>query len=240
MQKRAIWLIGIALFITISLSFTMTDSKNQPTLHYLVRQPKVQTEKTPLVILLHGVGSNEANMFSLADKFPDNFKVISARGPLKLGEGSYAWFQVQFGSNGPVINAEQAENARKEIIKFIEDISIVEKFDPKQVYLVGFSQGGIMSYSVALTAPEKVKGIAVMSGRLLKEVRPKVVEEKRLQPLRIFISHGKQDPVLQYSYAEEAVAYLNSKKIHPDFHSYNEVHTINAKMIEDLAKWLKK
>lgn len=232
-------MLGAVLFITISFSFKMINTNNQPSLHYLVKQPKVKSNKPPLVILLHGVGSNEKNMFSLADKFPDDFKVISVRGPLKFGEDSYAWFQVQFGANGPVINPEQAENSRKEIIKFIDDLSSVEEFDQNQVYLLGFSQGGIMSYSVALTAPEKVKGIAVMSGRLLKEIRPSVVSEDRLKKLRIFISHGKQDPVLHYPYAEEAATYLNSKGLKPELHTYNEVHTINAQMLTDVVKWLK-
>ena len=64
---------------------------------------------------------------------PDKYKVVSVRGPLTLGNGSYAWFQVQFGLNGPVINKEQAENARKEIIMFIDDLKAVEEFDQNQV-----------------------------------------------------------------------------------------------------------
>lgn len=43
---------------------------------------------------MHGVGSNEQNMFSFANALPDNFLVVSARGPLTLRENSYAWFQV--------------------------------------------------------------------------------------------------------------------------------------------------
>nr|WP_315251264.1 alpha/beta fold hydrolase [uncultured Flavobacterium sp.] len=218
----------------------MRDTANEPSLHYLVRQPKIKIKKPPLIILLHGVGSNEQNMFSFADALPDKYKVVSVRGPLTFGNGSYAWFQVQFGANGSIINEEQAENARKEIIMFIEDLNTVEEFDLNQVYLMGFSQGGIMSYSVALTEPEKVKGIAVMSGRLLPEIKPLVVSEGRLKKVRIFVSHGKQDPVLKYGYAEDAVTYLESMELQPDFHTYNEVHTINKQMLDDVNLWLNK
>lgn len=207
-------------------------------LEYLVRKPKVKKAKTPLIILLHGVGSNERNMFSLADSLPDNFLVVSARGPLTLGQGSYAWFQVQFTENGPSINEEQAENARKTIIKFIDDLKKVEDFDADEVYLVGFSQGGIMSYSVALTEPEKIKGAAILSGRLLPEVKPLVVSNERLQKLNFFISHGTQDPVLKFDFALDAVDYLKSKDLKPVFHQYTEVHTINNQTLTDLNEWL--
>ena len=109
-----------------------------------------------------------------------------------------------------------------------------------EVYLMGFSQGGIMSYSVALTAPEKVKGIAVMSGRLLPEIKTLISDEKRLEKLKIFISHGKQDAVLNYQYAVDASDFLKTKNLNPNFHSYEEGHTVNKQMFDDVNLWLKK
>jgi len=215
----------------------MVTTEQKPSLHYLVRQPKIKTEKTPLIIMMHGVGSNEQNMFSFANALPDNFLVVSARGPLTLRENSYAWFQVQFTPEGSVINKEQAENSRKEILKFIDDLKNVEDFDGSQVYLMGFSQGGIMSYSVALTEPEKIKGIAVMSGRLLTEVKPLIASKDRLKNMKIYVSHGTQDSVLKFQYALDAIAYLNSKELNPEFHQYPEDHTINQQMLDDVGVW---
>ncbi|MFT3823676.1 MAG: dienelactone hydrolase family protein [Chitinophagaceae bacterium] len=240
MKTRMAGITGILIIILTSLSFTMAHTTDKPTLQYLVRKPGIKTAKPPLLILLHGVGSNEQNMFTLSNTLPVNFLVVSARGPLTLGAGSYAWFQVQFTADGPVINETQAENARKEIIRFIDDLKKVEDFDENQVYLLGFSQGGIMSYSVALTAPEKIKGIVVMSGRLLPEVKPLVVPAERLKKLTVFVSHGTQDPVLKFQYAEDAVGYLRSKGLQPDFHQYNEGHTINATMLNDVTNWLQR
>jgi phospholipase/carboxylesterase len=104
---------------------------------------------------------------------------------------------------------------------------------------MGFSQGGIMSYSVSLTAPEKIKGIAVMSARLLPEIKPFIADEKRLQKLKIFISHGKQDAVLNYQYALDASEFLKTKNLNPEFHSYEEGHTVNKQMFDDVNLWLK-
>ncbi|WP_427875733.1 alpha/beta hydrolase [Flavobacterium sp. MMS24-S5] len=138
------------------------------------------------------------------------------------------------------MNAEQAENSRLMLIDFISDLKSEINFNPDEVYLMGFSQGGIMSYSVALTAPEKVKGIAVMSGRLLPEIKPFMADEKCLDNLKIFISHGKQDAVLNYQYAVDASDFLKTKNLNPNFHSYEEGHTVSKQMFDDVNLWLKK
>ncbi|MFC0780813.1 alpha/beta hydrolase [Flavobacterium sp. HJSW_4] len=238
--KKPFW-IAFAFLITISIfSFTIMNSTKEKTkLHYLIREPKIKTANPPLVILLHGVGGNEQNLFSFAPELPDNFVVVSARGPLTFGPNSFAWFQVDFSTGKPQINAEQAENSRLMLIDFINDLKSEINFNSEEVYLMGFSQGGIMSYSVALTAPEKVKGIAVMSGRLLPEIKPFMADEKRLEKLKIFISHGKQDAVLNYQYAIDATDFLKTKNLNPDFHSYEEGHTVNRQMFDDVNLWLK-
>lgn len=208
------------------------------TFFYVLRKPKDTSNKPPLLILLHGVGSNEQHMFSLAESIPDKYLVVSVRGPLSLGIGSYAWFQVDFSTGQPVINAEQAEQSRLKIISFIDELKLLEDFDDKQIYLMGFSQGGIMSYSVALTAPEKITRIAVMSGRLLPEVKPLIASNDKLKQLKVFVSHGKSDNVLSYQYAIDAVDYLKSKDVYTEFHTYEEGHSINSQMLQDVVDWL--
>lgn len=238
--KKSVWISFGILFLISIFSFTIMNSNTKNTkLHYAVRQPKVQTTNPPLLILLHGVGGNEQNLFSFAPELPDNFVVVSARGPLTFGPNSFAWFQVDFSTGKPQINAEQAENARKMIIDFIDDLKTEISFDSNQVYLIGFSQGGIMSYSVSLTAPEKIKGIAVMGGRLLPEIKPFIADDKRLEKLKTFISHGKQDAVLNYQYALDASEFLKTKNLNPEFHSYEEGHTVNKQMFDDVNLWLK-
>lgn len=240
MIKKHFWICFGILILILIFSFTiMNSSKEKTTLHYLVRQPKIKTTHPPLLLLLHGVGGNEQNLFSFANALPDNYLVVSARGPLILGPESFAWFQVNFTSGHPQINEQQAEAARVTILDFIESLKNKLDFDDKQVYLMGFSQGGIMSYSVGLTEPEKIKGIAVMSGRLLPEVKPLIANEKRLDKLKVFISHGRQDAVLQFPYATDALAYLQTKGVNPEFHQYDEGHTVNKQMFDDVNFWLK-
>jgi len=114
-------------------------------------------------------------------------------------------------------------------------------FDDKNVYLGGFSQGGIMSYSVALTNPGLVKGIAVMSGRLLPEIKPLVPASDRHKDLSIFISHGTEDNVLNIDFAREAKSWLVSEHFTPNYHEYAGAgHQITQPMLQDMLEWLVK
>jgi phospholipase/carboxylesterase len=193
-----------------------------------------------LIILLHGVGSSEKDLFSFANQLPDNFLVVSAQAPNKIGEDSYAWYEMNLSAEKPIINKEQAEQSRNRIIQFIDQLKDKYTFDDKQVYLCGFSQGAIMSYSVGLTRPDKVKGIAIMSGRLLDEVKPLVKPSEDLKKLNVFISHGTKDNVLGIHYAKESIVYLKGLGINPLYKEYPEGHNISPAMLTDLIAWLKK
>ena len=156
-----------------------------------------------------------------------------------MGPNSFSWFQVDFSTGIPVINSEQAENSRTIIIQFIETLKIYHSFDAKKIYLGGFSQGAIMSYSVGLTRPDLIKGIVVMSGRLLKEVRPFIASTEKLKSLEVFISHGISDNVLNIEYAREAYAYLKTLSLNPTYTEYEGKHSITNEMFQDLTSWLR-
>ncbi len=228
----------ILLMVSVSCIYQNSKTNSETQLNYLVRLPKIKIENPPLLILLHGVGSNEHDLFSFAENLPGNYLVISARAPIIMGEGSYAWYNVNFENGKPQYNAEQEQNSRKVLIQFIEDLKSKQRFDKDQVYLCGFSQGAIMSYSVALTRPDLVKGIAVMSGRLLEEVKPMIIPNKALQALKIHISHGTDDKVLGIHYAREAESYLRSIGLKPQLKEYKGDHTITTEMLSDLVLWL--
>lgn len=226
------------VFLFTITTFSSTSVKQNSSLFYLVKHPKVENNKTPLLILLHGVGSNETDLFSLANQLPEKYLVVSARAPINLGKDSYGWYHIDFSNGKPLYNNNEAETSRQTIIKFIEELKKKFTFNHQEIYLCGFSQGGIMAYSVGLTRPDLVKGIAVMSGRLLDETKPLINKEKA-KTLKIHISHGTQDPVLGIQYARDANAYLKTLGLSPEYHEYKDVHTINSQMLFDLITWLK-
>lgn len=220
--------------------FSAIQIKNTKTvLHFLVREPQIKSAKPPVLILLHGIGSNEEDLFSLADHLPGKYLIISARAPIALGGNGFAWYQADFSTSKPVYNLHQAEESRKTIIRFIEQLKELYVLDEHEIYLCGFSQGAIMSYSVCLTRPDLVRGMAIMSGRLLDETKPMLASGEKLQHTKIFISHGINDNILPVFNARDAVAFLNTQKLQPVYKEYLAGHEINQDMLDDLLLWLK-
>jgi phospholipase/carboxylesterase len=205
-------------------------------LNYLIKEAKIKTGTNRALILLHGVGSNEQDLFSLAQYLPENFSIISPRGPVTLGPGRFAWYEVDFSTGKPIFNAAQEGESRKAILKFVQEIK--QKYQLDEVYLGGFSQGAIMSYSIGLTHPDEVKGIIALSGRLLTEIRPMVKPSAELQNLKVFISHGKQDGTLPVQYAREAKDYLQPLGVKITYQEFDMGHQISNEVIREMVKWL--
>jgi phospholipase/carboxylesterase len=206
-------------------------------LSYLIKPAPITTGKQKALILLHGVGSNEQDLFSLAKYLPANYTVISPRGPFVLGEGRFAWYQVDFSSGKPEINADQEAQSRETIREFI--VQVKEKYNLDEVYLGGFSQGAIMSYTIGLTQPSLITGVLAFSGRILQEIRPMVAEPASLKDLRVLIAHGTQDGTLPVHYAREAKTYLEDLGIKPGYHEFNGGHQITGEVLTAVSDWLK-
>ena len=177
-------------------------SSDSLALKYLIKEPQTKSEKKKVIILLHGVGSNESDLFSLADQLPKDYYIISPRAKFTLSEGSYAWYNVDFSNGKPVFNKEQELQSREAITLFIKQVK--EKYGFDEIYLGGFSQGAIMSCSIGLLHPEKIKGVICLSGRILQEIRNDVKNVNELHKLKIFLAHGTQDGTLTIAFARDA------------------------------------
>ncbi len=227
----------LSLLLLVSIHVNVQAGPGEE-LIYLIRGPRVKTANPPLLVLLHGMGSNEKDLFSFASQIPENFLVVSLRAPYEIGRDSYVWYETEFSGDKRIVNKIQAEKSRQDILLFIGHLQEEYPFDETNVYVCGFSQGGIMSYTLGLTRPDMIKGMAVMSGRLLEEIKPLVVSAEKLESLKIFIAHGMNDEMINIAKAREAVAYLNAKKLTVDYKEYNEAHTISKEMLQDLLRWL--
>ncbi|WP_164270659.1 alpha/beta fold hydrolase [Stenotrophomonas sp. B1-1] len=191
-----------------------------------------------LVVLLHGVGSNEQSLAALASTLDPRLHVLLPRAPLVFGPQAFGWFTVCFGAQGPVIDPAQAEASRV----LLRDWLAVQQqrlgLDARQTVLAGFSQGGIMSASVALTAPERVKSFAILCGRILPEIAPLIPADVAGAGLDGLVVHGRQDDKLPFALAEAASQRLQGLGVAHRLRDYPVGHTLSADMQQVTRDWI--
>jgi phospholipase/carboxylesterase len=209
-------------------------------LNYLASESKTgnsNPENKPMIIFLHGYGSNESDLFELQQEFSSEYIYLSVQAPMMLAPGSYQWYGLQ-----PSEQSQVADNVLKHS-KLLEDFitAAVRKYHTHadKVFLIGFSQGAIMSYELALQHPKNVRGIAALSGKILAPLKEKITPGLDLKGLSVFIGHGTMDDRVYFKEANEAHALLEKTSITPAFHSYQKMgHSINQQELTDVKKWI--
>ena len=208
-------------------------------LEFKIREPKVKLDKNPLLLLLHGYGSNEADLFSFAEELPDNYYIISARAPYDMQYGSYAWYAINFDADqNKFSDNEQAKKSRDLIVKFIDELTQTYPIDADNVSLIGFSQGSILSYAVALSYPEKVQKVVAMSGYLNLDIVAEDYLKNTFSNLKIFASHGTVDQVIPVEWARKTPAVLENLGIAVSYKEYPVGHGVAPQNFYDFKNWL--
>ena len=208
-------------------------------LEYIVRQPKIESKNPPLLLLLHGYGSNEQDLFSFASELPDELLIISARAPMSLGFGSYAWYTIHFdNTNGKFSDIDEAKESRDKIATFIDEITTTYSVNKNEIFLLGFSQGTILSYSIALNYPKKVQYVIALSGYINQELLPLEINKNNYKNQDFYISHGTVDQVIPVDWARQAPEFLNSLKIKNSYQEYMVGHGVAPQNFYDFKKWI--
>lgn len=208
-------------------------------LHHLVREPKIKLDKNPLLLLLHGYGSNEEDLFSFASELPEKYYVISARAPYDMMYGSYAWYAINFDADeNKFSDIEQAKTSRDLISNFIDELLANYAIDSNNVNLIGFSQGCILSYAVALSYPQKIKRVVAMSGYFNAEIATENFKENDFSNLKIFASHGNVDQVVPVDWARKAEPTLKQLGIDIVYKEYPIGHGVSPQNFYDFKNWL--
>jgi phospholipase/carboxylesterase len=209
-------------------------------LSFRVLQPQ-PARPTALVLLLHGVGGSESNLMDMAAAISaqqPGTLVVLPRGPLTLGPGQFAWFRVAFSPTGPRIDAAEADSSRLALVQFIGQLQQAHGIAPQHTVVAGFSQGGIMSAGVGLTAPATVAGFGILSGRILPELEPHLAPAAQLTQVQAFVGHGEFDSKLPVAWAERSDLLLAALGVATHSRRYPIDHGISAAMQADFLAWL--
>ena len=191
----------------------------------------------PLVVMLHGFGANMQDLAGLAPAINDTGYVYACPNapiPFELGPGQtgFGWMTPRGGGT-----PEETANSEQLLSDFFD--TVFEQFNvmPGQALLLGFSQGGGMTYRCGLGRADKFAGLAALSATLpdSDELLARLPSERK-QP--IFIAQGRYDQMVSEDTAHSAKTFLENNGYSPDFHLYDMGHEISGEELGDLVPWM--
>lgn len=192
-----------------------------------------------LLVLLHGVGSNEADLFGLAPWVPPNFHLLSLRAPFALGPQAFAWFQFGVLPDGQrQINAAQEAQSRALLSEVVAQAARQLQVPAERVVIGGFSQGGIMGLSLLLTRPQDLRAALVMHSRLLPEAVASQAPAADLAGRSLWLSYGTEDEVLPPSHTEAIVSHVRALPIDLQGAGFPGGHTLSRPELDAVSAWL--
>jgi len=208
-------------------------------LTHLVK-PSNSESKAPLILMLHGYGSDENDLFSFAGYLPEKYTIISVRAPYPLQPMGNAWYAINFDANANKFSdTKQAVSSREKIKAFIEEAIEAYNIDPNAITLFGFSQGTILSFATALTYPHLVNKIIGLSGYIDNNmIEPG--DKDQLKALNVFSSHGTMDQVIPVDWARKTPDVLKKFGISCEFKEFPSGHGVNQENFQALLHWLDK
>src|SRR5215216_1882191 len=216
-------------------------ASKQLSLHHLVRFPascrsREPISRYPTILALHGRGSNEQDLIELAPHLPDDLLWISPRAPLILGPDSYEWFRVRIiGRPDP----EQVLTALETIDHFIGEILSTYPVDDQKLFLIGFSQGSLLSMCYTLSRPSRIAGVIAQSGYIPNGVDLEI-NEAGVKRKPFILTHGQQDTMIPIDWARTSRDQLQKLGVDLDYHEFYMGHSVSMESLAVISTWFKK
>lgn len=208
-------------------------------LEHVVRPARIEEGKPPVLIMLHGYGSNEEDLFSFAPLLDERYLIVSARAPLPMGPNGYAWYNIAYREDGEKFkNDKSAINSRDLIVTFIDEVVELYSGDQKRVSLMGFSQGAILSYAVALSFPRKVRNIVAMSGYIDQDLLDPNYRKGDFSVLSFYCSHGSVDEVVPIQWGRKTKPFLDKLRIENTYSEFPVGHGVSPENFKEIEQWL--
>ena len=195
----------------------------------------------PTIIALHGWGASAFDLMGLAPYLGGGqFQVICPQGALEVplgdtGAFGFGWFPlsaIQPAIEGPI------EDAAARVEHFIDAAVARYAVDPRKLVLLGFSQGGVLAYRLALAAPRRFAGLAALSSWLPPQMLAQIPAADGRDELPTLVQHGSTDEIIAVARAQQSVEALRSLRVPVIYREYEMGHEINGESLADLTQWL--
>lgn len=192
----------------------------------------------PTILALHGWGANAMDLLGLAPYLGNgNFLVLCPQGRVEVPLGpmlGYGWFPLTMGGTADPGELQRGvDDARQ----FLDAAEKRYPIDRKHTVVLGFSQGGVVAYALALSDPQRFAGLIALSSWLPEPLASSLPDAYREQ-LATLVHHGTNDDLIQVGRARESVERLRALRVPVAYREFDMGHEISAESIADLAAWL--
>lgn len=192
----------------------------------------------PLLVLLHGIGADEHDLLPLAGAVAPQCTTVSLRAPYHYSVG-YAWFHLDFRPGGEVVpDVAQARTALRDLVAWLEAAPARLGTDPTHTYLLGFSQGAMMSLGVLRTIPERLAGVMALSGRFAAPLFEATAPPEAVARVPVLVAHGTYDDVLPIANGRATRDALTPLVHDLTYREFPVAHGISDDEVTFVAGWL--
>lgn len=195
-------------------------------------------EGAPLVVLLHGRGTDRFDLLGLAPLLAPNAVVVTAEAPhpgAPWGYGpGWAWYRF-VGTDAP--EPESFEASQQALAAFLAELPARLPVRTGPLVLGGFSQGGTMSLGYALRNPGTVPLVLCLSGFLPRHPTVRAAAET-VRGTRFFWGHGTMDPAIPFALGQDGRAALRAAGAELETRDYPMGHGISPEEATDVRDWM--
>ncbi|KAF1047096.1 alpha/beta hydrolase [Xylophilus sp.] len=217
----------------------MPDTTHDLPLTFLERRAAPGVDQPWLLVLMHGVGSNERDLFGFAPYVPPQFHVLSLRAPFTVGPDSHAWFDFTVHPDASrTIDAAQERAARDLVERTVQQAAQQRGIPPARVVVGGFSQGGIMALTLLLTAPQHIGAALAWHSRLLPEAASARAPREAFAGKALWVSHGTEDGVIPLAQAHAIRDAAAALPLALTYREFPGAHEIRPAELSQTVQWL--
>ena len=208
-------------------------------LTFLKRSALPSVPQPWLLVLLHGVGSNEQDLYSLCAQLPERYYVLSLRAPYRMGPGAFAWFDYSIEPGGVrTIDEAQEAASRALLAQTLAAASEQLGIPPERTVVAGFSQGGAMALGLLLTQPGLMRAAIVWHGRLMDQPLAALAPADAFRGRALWVSHGTHDGVIPLAHAQAIAHHVAPLPLAFTYREFPSEHEIRPSELAATLTWL--
>jgi phospholipase/carboxylesterase len=200
--------------------------------HFRIRVPAPDSGETRVMLLLHGYLGNENVMWTLTKPLPDNYVLIAPRAPIKKSDDQFIWHEIS--PQWPDFQTYQ--NLTDQLLTRVTQLLHQHEVITDQFDVMGFSQGAVMAYALAILHPERINRVAALAGFIPHAWHDQIVHPS-LENKPFFIAHGTQDDIIPIKKAHLAASWLAEKGAQVSICEAEIGHKISANCFNGLGSF---